>query len=237
MRRGNLQKSRTNPIYLAALIAEFKCLISGAILHDYPDPRKVNSSIQIINLLIDHIQHLWESGAKIAKARYSVLAVQTFRRRFYKKLKGSWDSIESWQSKEPSRQRTPIPSKVMSAMFVQSEFLALDESEGRQALDWLGLAVGLLVCFFGLLRFMGRWRNLCTLDHYVQEVSATLVLINLPSEVSGHIESLLREGRFLRRAPTAPWNSFASRAAFSYGLVVPGDFGTWLLDRNFEAGE
>ena len=75
------------------------------------------------------------------------------------------------------------------------------------------------------LRFMGGWRNLCTLDHYVQEASATLVLINLPSEVTGRIESLLREGRFLRRAPVAPWNSFASRAVFSYGLVVPGDFG------------
>ena len=74
------------------------------------------------------------------------------------------------------------------------------------------------------LRFLGRWRSIQTLDHYVQEAAAALVLASTPPAATQLIEALLRDARVLRRPPTQPWPSFFSRRRQQqgYGAAVNG---------------
>ncbi len=89
-------------------------------------------------------------------------------------------------------------------------------------MELLGLSPGCLRAggatrFFRLevdisrIRFLGRWRNLATLDHYIQEASACMVL--LEAQLTLHAWSeLLQSTRILRRALLLHWSQLYSRA-------------------------
>ena len=62
------------------------------------------------------------------------------------------------------------------------------------------------------LRFLGRWRSIQTLDHYVQEAAAAAVLLDLSPQVRTYITSLLASARRLRKSPSVPWTQLFTRA-------------------------
>ena len=63
----------------------------------------------------------------------------------------------------------------------------------------------------GQLKFRGRWSALSTLEHYVQECTATLVMLRLSNETLNRLQSLMRFGYKFESPPPAPWESFFAR--------------------------
>ncbi len=64
----------------------------------------------------------------------------------------------------------------------------------------------------GRLKFRGRWASLTTLEHYVQEASASLVLLSLPPDQVCRLEAIARAGSKFEEPPTVPWTALFSRA-------------------------
>ncbi len=65
---------------------------------------------------------------------------------------------------------------------------------------------------FGKIKYRGRWAALHTLEHYVQEAAAALVLVRLEPEILTIIEQLVEFGSVFDAPPQAPWSLFFSRA-------------------------
>ncbi len=61
------------------------------------------------------------------------------------------------------------------------------------------------------IRLAGRWRNTATLDHYIQEAAATMVLQQLPESTLVLAQQLQASGRAFRSPPVAPWPAFFAR--------------------------
>ena len=73
----------------------------------------------------------------------------------------------------------------------------------------------------GRLKFRGRWASLHTLEHYVQEATATLVMMR-----AGHTQiQFLREfvacGHVFLKPPLLPWPSYFSRRRQRNGFAQP----------------
>ena len=63
-------------------------------------------------------------------------------------------------------------------------------------------------CDLGQLKLKGRWAALSTLEHYVQECTATLVMLRLSEQVLDRLEQLFRFGTTFAFPPAAPWHSY-----------------------------
>ena len=77
------------------------------------------------------------------------------------------------------------------------------------------------------LRVMGRWKNITTLDHYVQEASSYRVSFQLADDTRARVRELLALARPFRVPPRDPWQRyFERRAEFGpRGLFGGGDGG------------
>ena len=64
----------------------------------------------------------------------------------------------------------------------------------------------------GQLKFRGRWAVLSTLEHYVQECTATLVMLRLGNDTLTRLEKLAQFGERFEFPPAFPWQQFFSRA-------------------------
>ena len=63
------------------------------------------------------------------------------------------------------------------------------------------------------LKWWGRWASLGTLEHYVQESAATMVMMTLESEVLDRLEAIVSAGKVFLQPPSTKWQSFFSRAS------------------------
>jgi len=63
------------------------------------------------------------------------------------------------------------------------------------------------------IRFLGRWRSLATLERYIQEAAATLVLAQLPHKAERTLHQLDGIFPYLPYPPVLPWQAFFSRGA------------------------
>lgn len=61
------------------------------------------------------------------------------------------------------------------------------------------------------IRLLGRGKSLQTLNHYIQEVSAALVLRYLSVGALTHVDEILASAHLLRLPPQLPWHHFFSR--------------------------
>ena len=61
------------------------------------------------------------------------------------------------------------------------------------------------------LKFLGRWKSLNSLEHYIQQATASLARHKVAPEVNSAISLLLKQGRGLRQPPSGPWELFGAR--------------------------
>ena len=65
----------------------------------------------------------------------------------------------------------------------------------------------------GQLKFRGRWTVMSTLEHYVQECSATLVMLRLGEDCLTSLERIVQFGaKKFKHPPAFPWSEFFDRA-------------------------
>jgi hypothetical protein len=62
------------------------------------------------------------------------------------------------------------------------------------------------------LRFTGRWRSLQSLEHYIQEVAASMVLMNMPKRSLKLLQKLSRHSAIFSKPPALPWPHFFARS-------------------------
>ena len=67
-------------------------------------------------------------------------------------------------------------------------------------------------CSVDRLRFIGRWKSLPTLEHYIQEATASIVLARLPPAAAALVHQLCLRFPQGPWPPAAPWPCFFSRA-------------------------
>ncbi len=77
-------------------------------------------------------------------------------------------------------------------------------------------ATGLLD--LGRLKYRGRWASLQTLEHYVQEATASLVLQRVDLSTLERLETIVSLGSQFEAPPCVPWTALFSRAR----QVLPG---------------
>ena len=68
-------------------------------------------------------------------------------------------------------------------------------------------------CDISRLRFLGRWRSLNTLDHYIQEATSAQAIARIPPDGLATIAALIKQLPLFASPPTRPWGEFFSRAA------------------------
>ena len=71
----------------------------------------------------------------------------------------------------------------------------------------------------GKLKFRGRWASLSTLEHYIQEASATLIMMQMPLSQTEFLEKLVSAGERFQLPPALPWTAFFCRARQRNGLA------------------
>ena len=114
-------------------------------------------------LLIAFIQHCYEGEADIHTARHAILVVQFLGRHLKGKLRGAWDSIESWSAEVESFLRPPLPVRALQALVGMARVLGYayaKQGDRTPALELFTLASLLEVGFYGLLR-PGEMLSLC----------------------------------------------------------------------------
>jgi hypothetical protein len=62
------------------------------------------------------------------------------------------------------------------------------------------------------IRFAGKWTNTRTLEHYIQEATATLVDSQITPKLQGRLHTILDQASQFAQPPTLPWTAFFSRA-------------------------
>ena len=156
----DLQNSRVTPGYRKVLNRAFEDLSEWSYVNQrgHPDdyaerPKEMN------RLLIDHLQWLFESNAGVSAGRHVVLSIHHRHPMLRSFMKETWDSIKSWEMLALVNSRVPMPPLLLDAMFSYAVMMGVGAT-GPCARDWLSFAVGLLVCFNGLLR-PGEWCTMC----------------------------------------------------------------------------
>jgi hypothetical protein len=61
------------------------------------------------------------------------------------------------------------------------------------------------------LRFCGRWTNLATLEHYIQESAAALATAHIPKAAQQTMSNILAQVSLFKAPPAAHWTVFYSR--------------------------
>ena len=92
-------------------------------------------------------------------------------------------------------------------------------------------------CDISRLKFLGGWRSINSLEHYVQEAATATILARIPPHVQKQIKSALLLFPGVPPPPIQPWSAFFSRAAHTAACaraqhdVEPG----WLLPEGGQA--
>ena len=73
----------------------------------------------------------------------------------------------------------------------------------------------------GRLKFRGRWASLHTLEHYVQEATATLVMMRAGNTQIQFLEEFVACGHVFLKPPPLPWPSYFSRRRQRNGFAQP----------------
>ena len=68
----------------------------------------------------------------------------------------------------------------------------------------------------GRIRFLGRWTNLPTLEHYIQEATSDRIAPIIPDDTPKKLASLLRYQHVFAQPPRQHWSTF-----FNRGLQAP----------------
>ena len=63
----------------------------------------------------------------------------------------------------------------------------------------------------GRIQYRGRWASLSTLQHYLQEASAQLAMLQLSDPTVQRLLEFHDRGRFFDEPPSQPWSAFFSR--------------------------
>ena len=71
----------------------------------------------------------------------------------------------------------------------------------------------------GKLKFRGRWASLTTLEHYVQEAAATLIMLRMTEKQTICLESFVAAGEKFQEPPLLPWSVFFHRSRQQNGFV------------------
>ena len=71
------------------------------------------------------------------------------------------------------------------------------------------------------LKFRGRWASLHTLEHYVQEATATLVMMRAGQTQAICLEELEASGHIFLKPPPLPWPTYFSRRRQRNGFAQP----------------
>ena len=74
-------------------------------------------------------------------------------------------------------------------------------------------ALFLAGCDISRLRFLGRWRSLNSLDHYIQEATSAQAVARIPPEGLANIAALIKQLPLFEAPPARSWCEFFSRAA------------------------
>ena len=327
----NLQEARVSVAYRHVLDGALARLKTWCAVQGEEQPETFcNDAFQMADLLVRHVQYLYENQFGVSAARQCILAVQTKYRHLRGKLTKSWDSVKSWEMIAPISLRVPVPFMILDAMFATA-LLRGFHATGTAARDYISFAVCLLLGFHSLLRpgelailtprkialpdarlhtlvtsglvtitngknrrvfgrvqiaslcdsrciawlswlmagmdldarllpggdgkfrsifaqivkdldiqdmgltpaslraggathylstgildlgqlkFRGRWAALSTLEHYVQECTATLVMLRLADSTLDRLESLIRFSAKFKLPPATPWERFFPR--------------------------
>ena len=148
----NLQEVRVTKRYRDTLSQAFDRLTMWCVVHSKPMPDDLKGDAdEMANLLIDHVQFLFDSQKGVSAGRAAILAVQHRFRLHSSVLIGAWDSVKAWEGREPVRMRIPLPPLILEAMFVHAMFTGF-ESIGDESREWICFAIGLIVSFCSFLR-------------------------------------------------------------------------------------
>lgn len=117
LRKRNLQATRRSEKYRVQLTKAWNKLVafttSSGRLHPF---YLFSRPWDMQRLLIAFIQHCYEGEADIHTARHAILVVQFLGRHLKGKLRGAWDSIESWSAEVESFLRPPLPVRALQAL-------------------------------------------------------------------------------------------------------------------------
>ena len=148
----NLQQARVSEAYRTQLEKSFDRFKSWAVMHNRGIPEDYETDVEGMNeLLVDHIQFLYENQFGVSAARHILLAIQKRFKLLRPFLSEAWDSVKSWEQRAPVSLRLPVPPLVRDALFSFAMLKGFNSS-GTEARDWLTFGVGILVCFEALLR-------------------------------------------------------------------------------------
>lgn len=151
----NLQATRISGSYLKVLGQAWTALIQFCISQGFAQPSTVGKNLSLANyILVEFIQHLYDTNNTLHLARHAVLAVQTVHRELKRHLKPAWDSIGSWTMDKEVSLRKPLPLLVLQAATALARALALDAllKGNSSSGEWLLVATLLDTGFYALLR-------------------------------------------------------------------------------------
>ncbi len=94
--RVNLQESRVSSSYKNVLEKSFDAFTLWCVLRGHPRPAELEHNIARMNeLLIEHLQFLYDQQRGVAAGRHAVLSVQHRFRAMRSQLTAAWDSVKS----------------------------------------------------------------------------------------------------------------------------------------------
>ena len=99
-------------------------------------------------LLGDLIHEMHENKVALCHARHTILAVKTAHRNVKGNLGRASDCLKTWQMRQPSWSRVPMPILILRTLFASTLLMALSESTAQ----WYTFAVLIRLGFMGLLR-------------------------------------------------------------------------------------
>ena len=106
----NLQKARVSAGYRHVLDSAFRRIKAWCVVHDRQQPEQLSDENQLMaDMLVEHVQYLYENQFGVASGRQAILSVQTKYRHLRGQLTKAWDSVKSWESIAPVNLRVPIP--------------------------------------------------------------------------------------------------------------------------------
>ena len=148
----NLQEARVGDTYKETLNKAYTRFQHWALVNQKPSPESLEFDPKGMNeLLVEHIQFLFEEQRGVSSGRHAILCIQHKYRHFKTQLVYAWDSVKSWEQLQPLRTRVPLPVLVLNASFAFGMVTGFS-SVGKAACEWISWSVGLITSFEALLR-------------------------------------------------------------------------------------
>ena len=105
--------------------------------------------IVLVNqLFVDLVNEMHENKIALCHARHTVLALQTAQRNLKGNLGRAWDCLKTWQMRQPSCSRVPMPILILRTLFAPTLLMALSEPTAQ----WYTFAVLIRLGYVGPLR-------------------------------------------------------------------------------------